>query len=112
MHPDLVFSGGRSWFRTSDPSLVSKIGIVQSGQALSRHAPQATSGMLRRDRIGHLRSRLKARPQIMDLRSSIGDERWDALLAALAEHLAAQHDLAPPEWADLRVLRRPWFPPS
>ena len=39
-----------------------------------------------------------------------GDERWDALLAALAEHLAAQHDLAPPEWAELRVLQRPWFP--
>ena len=42
--------------------------------------------------------------------SPIGDERWDALLAALAEHLAAQHDLAPPEWTELRVLRRPWFP--
>ena len=42
--------------------------------------------------------------------SPIGDERWDVLLAALAEHLAAQHDLAPPEWAELRVLRRPWFP--
>lgn len=28
----------------------------------------------------------------------------------LAEHLAAQHDLAPPDWAELRVLRRPWFP--
>jgi hypothetical protein len=42
--------------------------------------------------------------------SPVGDERWDALLAALAEHLAAQHDLAPPEWAELRVLRRPWFP--
>lgn len=40
----------------------------------------------------------------------IGDDRWDALLAAFAEHLAAQHDLAPPEWAELRVLRRPWFP--
>ena len=39
-----------------------------------------------------------------------GDERWDALPAALAEHLAAQHDLAPPEWAELRVLQRPWFP--
>jgi hypothetical protein len=39
-----------------------------------------------------------------------GDERWDTLLAALAEHLAARHDLAPPEWADTRVLRRPWFP--
>ena len=32
------------------------------------------------------------------------------MLAALAEHLAAQHDLAPPEWAELRVLQRPWFP--
>jgi hypothetical protein len=40
----------------------------------------------------------------------IGDDRWDALLAALAEHLAAQRDLAPPEWAELRVLRQPWFP--
>jgi hypothetical protein len=40
----------------------------------------------------------------------VGDERWDVLLAALAEHLAAQHDLAPPEWAELRVLQRPWFP--
>jgi hypothetical protein len=42
--------------------------------------------------------------------ASVGDERWDALLAALAEHLAARHDLAPPEWAELRVLRQPWFP--
>ena len=39
-----------------------------------------------------------------------GDERWDVLLAALAEHLAAQHDLAAPEWTEIRVLRRPWFP--
>lgn len=42
--------------------------------------------------------------------SAVGDERWDALLAAIAEHLAAQHDLAPPPWAELRVLVRPWFP--
>jgi hypothetical protein len=40
----------------------------------------------------------------------IGDDRWDTLLAALAEHLAAGHDLAPPEWTEARVLRRPWFP--
>jgi hypothetical protein len=39
-----------------------------------------------------------------------GDERWDALLAALAEHLAAQPDLAPPEWAEMRVRQQPWFP--
>ncbi|MFG1998602.1 hypothetical protein ACGFNU_05580 [Spirillospora sp. NPDC048911] len=41
---------------------------------------------------------------------STGDEKWDALLAALAEHLAAKHDLAAPPWAESRILRRPWFP--
>jgi hypothetical protein len=40
----------------------------------------------------------------------IGDERWDVLLAALAEHLAAQHDQAAPEWTEIRVLQQPWFP--
>lgn len=34
-------------------------------------------------------SLLQAEPQLT------GDERWDALLAALAEHLCAQHDIAP-----------------
>ena len=47
---------------------------------------------------------------LQDEPTPVGDERWDALLAALAEHLAAQHDLAPPLWAESRVLRRPWFP--
>jgi hypothetical protein len=41
-----------------------------------------------------------------------GDEQWDALLAALAEHLAARLDLAPPEWSRSRVLVTPWFPSS
>lgn len=27
-----------------------------------------------------------------------------------AEHLAAQHDQAAPEWTEIRVLQRPWFP--
>ena len=36
-----------------------------------------------------------AQPSLLEEEPSpIGDERWDALLAALAEHLAAQHDLA------------------
>jgi hypothetical protein len=39
-----------------------------------------------------------------------GDDRWDVLLAALAEHLTAQHDLPPPAWSESRVLRRAWFP--
>ena len=41
-----------------------------------------------------------------------GDERWDALLAAAAEHLAAQHDAAPPDWSRPRVLHTAWFPSS
>lgn len=41
-----------------------------------------------------------------------GDEQWDVLLAATAEHLAAALDLAPPEWSRSRVLRTPWFPSS
>ena len=44
--------------------------------------------------------------------SSTGDEQWDVLLAAMAEHLAAQLDLAPPEWSRSRVLATPWFPSS
>jgi hypothetical protein len=39
-----------------------------------------------------------------------GDERRDALLAALAEHPVAAHDAGPPAWTELRVLHRPWFP--
>jgi hypothetical protein len=42
--------------------------------------------------------------------SSVYDDRWDALLAALAEYLTAQHDLAPPAWTESRVLSRAWFP--
>lgn len=43
---------------------------------------------------------------------STGDKQWDALLAALSEHLAALLDLAPPEWSRSRVLVTPWFPSS
>jgi hypothetical protein len=41
---------------------------------------------------------------------SVQDDRWDALLAALAEYLTAQRDLAPPAWTESRVLIRTWFP--
>jgi hypothetical protein len=39
-----------------------------------------------------------------------GEERWDALLAAIAEHLTAELDQAPPAWTRSRVLATPWFP--
>lgn len=47
---------------------------------------------------------------LTDEPAPVGDERWDALLAALAEHLTAQRDLAPPDWTEPRVLQRAWFP--
>lgn len=39
-----------------------------------------------------------------------GDERWDVLLAGLAEHLAMRDGTAAPEWSASRGLRRFWFP--
>jgi hypothetical protein len=39
-----------------------------------------------------------------------GDRRWDVLLAALAEHLAARDERGAPPWAESRRLGRFWFP--
>jgi hypothetical protein len=39
-----------------------------------------------------------------------GDERWDVLLAAIAEHLAARDGRGAPDWSEPRRLRRFWFP--
>jgi hypothetical protein len=47
---------------------------------------------------------------LQDQPESTGDERWDTLLAALAEHLAAHEDSAAPSWAEERSLQRWWFP--
>lgn len=49
---------------------------------------------------------------IRDEPAPIGTDKWDVLLAALAEHLAAQMDLAPPEWTRSRHLATPWFTSS
>jgi hypothetical protein len=42
--------------------------------------------------------------------ASTNDQRWDVLLAALAEHLAAREGVGAPKWSDSRRLRRFWFP--
>jgi hypothetical protein len=39
-----------------------------------------------------------------------GDERWDAFVAALAEHLSARDGRAAPPWVGFVPLRRLWFP--
>ena len=41
---------------------------------------------------------------------SVGDERWDVFLAALAEHLSARDGRGAPSWAEGRALRQFWFP--
>jgi hypothetical protein len=43
---------------------------------------------------------------------STGDPRWDAMLAAVAEHLAFHAELVAPPWVDdpRRFLRAFWFP--
>ncbi|HWE53959.1 MAG TPA: hypothetical protein VG435_00520 [Acidimicrobiales bacterium] len=54
----------------------------------------------------HRAALLKARP------ATSCDRRYDALLAALAEHMAYHDDLAVPDWAydDDRFLEQWWFP--
>ena len=47
---------------------------------------------------------------LVDEPPATGDTRWDVLLGALAEHLAAKLDLAPPDWSRPRTLATPWFP--
>lgn len=47
---------------------------------------------------------------LVDEPASVGDERWDVFLAALAEHLALRDHRAAPDWAEERRLRTFWFP--
>ena len=47
---------------------------------------------------------------LRDEPAGTGDPRWDALLAALAEHLAAKDGDAGPDWSNNRVLPTFWFP--
>jgi hypothetical protein len=53
------------------------------------------------------------RPALLrDAPPSTGDVRWDAFLAALAEHLAYHGALPIPRWVDRksRFLKQWWFP--
>jgi len=45
-----------------------------------------------------------------DKPSSTGDERWDVLLAGIAEYLAGKSQVGGPAWAEDLSLRVKWFP--
>lgn len=47
---------------------------------------------------------------LADEPAGCGDERYDVLLAALAEHCAAAHGTAGPAWCEQRTLQTFWFP--
>ena len=47
---------------------------------------------------------------LADVPGPTGDERWDALFAGLAEHLAMRDGRDAPDWSASRGLRRFWFP--
>ena len=51
---------------------------------------------------------------IADEPPRVGDERFDAMLAAAAEYVAWQHELPVPDWAgdDSRTLPFGWFIPE
>jgi hypothetical protein len=47
---------------------------------------------------------------LADAPGPTGDERWDVLLAGLAEHLSIRDNRDAPGWSAARCLRRFWFP--
>ena len=51
----------------------------------------------------------KCQQLLADAPEPTGDERWDVLLAGLAEHLATRDGQDAPGWSS-RGLRRFWFP--
>lgn len=60
---------------------------------------------------GVLRGASGGREQLLvDEPGATGDERWDTLLAGLAEHLAMRDGVDAPGWSATRGLRRFWFP--
>jgi hypothetical protein len=49
-------------------------------------------------------------PLLRDEPPPTGDTRWDALLAAIADHLAEAGTSPPPPWTASRVLTDHWYP--
>jgi hypothetical protein len=107
--------GGRLEVRTvSEPSEFSPMTLadlarrarrqVADGEAMLRMCLQFIDDF--REAAAPVRAALLETPP-----RSTGDGRWDAFLAALAEHLAYHHGLHIPRWTarDGTVLRRWWF---
>lgn len=86
--------------------------------ALGRRLAQADSESGRRRLVLEFVEEYRWEPTdhrygLLDARPApTGDQRYDALLAALAEHLAYHSDLPVPDWAyeDDRFLDQWWFP--
>lgn len=84
---------------------------------LGRHLATSTDDRRRRrlvlDFVGRFSHTVvhQRRALLVDQPEPIGERPWDALVGALAEHLAFHEAVDPPEWcteAD-RFLDRPWY---
>jgi hypothetical protein len=86
--------------------------LAELGSRLARTPEAKVRWKLVWEFLGEYRwEQAEAQPSLLQEEPEpVGDQRWNALLAALAEHLAAQLDLAPPPWAEPRVLRQRRFP--
>ncbi|MFC7550507.1 hypothetical protein [Plantactinospora sp. GCM10030261] len=89
---------------------------IETRRALATHLMSANADQIRWKLVWEFMEEYRWEPGetriglLQDEPGPTGDVRWDSLLAALAEHLLAQADLAPPAWVEARVLRRAWFP--
>jgi hypothetical protein len=89
------------------------------GQSLAAAADRVRAGEDMRFAVRELLDEFALLPRrdlreraISDRPRRTGDQRADAYLGALAEHLAAEHGLGRPPWAiePERFLERFWFP--
>jgi hypothetical protein len=99
----MTIKGGRSPYR---PLSVSRL-----AELLAR-ADEATRWRLLAEFLEEYRwEPVNSRTELLTQEPTpTGDEHWDVLLAALAEHLTARDGRAAPEWAEGRHLRQFWFP--
>lgn len=99
---------------TAEQALYQPMTLVALGRRLTHADSESERRRLVLEFVEEYRwEPLEVRATLLEGRPApTGDHRYDALLAALAEHLAYHDDLAVPDWVydDDRFLEQWWFP--
>jgi hypothetical protein len=98
----------------NQPMLLTRPGTLAEVQRLVRHDGETMRFCLAAflDQFYLDRDRASRYARIIDDPGVSGDERFDALMGAIGEHLSRRWQLGPPPgWTDhpARFLSRPWF---